>query len=195
MSRKQVLIKGTIILTLTGFATRFMGFFYRIFLSHTFGEEGVGIYQLIFPIYAMGFSLTSAGIELALSRSTAYYIAKNEKHKAAELLLNCPFDHRSSFHHCHASYSTIRRLSCCICSSRAPMRKTSYDSVLCVSFFRLAQLHLRLLSRNEEDEDPIRLTTDRADYTNWFRLALIYDQLLTRAPFRNRCRSLRADCR
>lgn len=62
MSRKQVLIKGTIILTLTGFATRFMGFFYRIFLSHTFGEEGVGIYQLIFPIYAMGFSLTSAGI-------------------------------------------------------------------------------------------------------------------------------------
>ena len=59
MSRKQVLIKGTIILTLTGFATRFMGFFYRIFLSHTFGEEGVGIYQLIFPIYAMGFSLTS----------------------------------------------------------------------------------------------------------------------------------------
>ena len=87
MSRKQVLIKGTIILTLTGFATRFMGFFYRIFLSHTFGEEGVGIYQLIFPIYAMGFSLTSAGIELALSRSTAYYIAKNEKHNAAELLL------------------------------------------------------------------------------------------------------------
>ena len=53
MSRKQVLIKGTIILTLTGFATRFMGFFYRIFLSHTFGEEGVGIYQLIFPIYAL----------------------------------------------------------------------------------------------------------------------------------------------
>ena len=75
------------------------------------------------------------------------------------------------------------------------MRKTSYDSVLCVSFFRLAQLHLRLLSRNEEDEDPIRLATDRADYTNWFRLALIYDQLHTRAPFWNRCRSLRADCR
>ena len=73
--------------------------------------------------------------------------------------------------------------------------KTSYDSILCVSFFRFAQLHLRLLSRNEEDEDPIRLTTDRADYTNWFRLALIYDQLRTRAPFWNRCRSLRADCR
>lgn len=86
MSRKQLLIKGTFILTITGFATRFMGFFYRIFLSHTFGEEGVGIYQLIFPLYALGFSLTSAGIELALSRSVARYIAKKEEHKALELL-------------------------------------------------------------------------------------------------------------
>ena len=68
MSRKRAIIKGTFILTLTGFATRFMGFFYRIFLSHTFGEEGVGLYQLVFPIYALCFSLTSAGIELALSR-------------------------------------------------------------------------------------------------------------------------------
>ena len=73
--------------------------------------------------------------------------------------------------------------------------KTSYDSVLRVSFFRFAQLHLRLLSRNEEDEDSIRLATDRADYTNWFRLALIYDQPHTGAPFWNRRRSLRADCR
>ena len=65
MSVKRTILKGTIILTLTGFATRFMGFFYRIFLSHTFGEEGVGLYQLIFPVYALCFSLTSAGIETA----------------------------------------------------------------------------------------------------------------------------------
>ena len=49
MSRKRAIIKGTFILTITGFATRFMGFFYRIFLSHAFGEEGVGLYQLVFP--------------------------------------------------------------------------------------------------------------------------------------------------
>ena len=195
MSRKQVLIKGTIILTLTGFATRFMGFFYRIFLSHTFGEEGVGIYQLIFPIYAMGFSLTSAGIELALSRSTAYYIAKNEKHKAAELLLTALLITETLS---IIAMLLIQRYAGVLAASRslrAPMRKTSYDSVLRVSFFRFAQLHLRLLSRNEEDEDSIRLATDRADYTNWFRLALIYDQLHTGAPFWNRRRSLRADCR
>lgn len=86
MSRKHAIIKGTFILTLTGFATRFMGFFYRIFLSHTFGEEGVGLYQLIFPIYALGFSLTSAGIELALSRSVARCMTKGQKKEARELL-------------------------------------------------------------------------------------------------------------
>ena len=49
MSGKRALIRGTAILTITSFVTRFMGFFYRIFLGHTFGEENVGLYQLVFP--------------------------------------------------------------------------------------------------------------------------------------------------
>ena len=44
MSGKRALIRGTAILTITSFVTRFMGFFYRIFLGHTFGEENVGLY-------------------------------------------------------------------------------------------------------------------------------------------------------
>ncbi len=86
MSRKHAIIKGTFILTATGFATRFMGFFYRIFLSHAFGEEGVGLYQLIFPIYALCFSLTAAGIETALSRCVARRLACGQKKEARELL-------------------------------------------------------------------------------------------------------------
>lgn len=68
MSRKQALIRGTAVLTVTSLSTRFMGFFYRMFLSHTFGEENVGLYQLVFPVYALGISLSCAGMELALSR-------------------------------------------------------------------------------------------------------------------------------
>lgn len=71
MSKKNAIIKGTFILTAAGFLSRFIGFFYRIFLSHTFGEEGVGLYQLIFPVFALGFSLTTAGIEIAISRIVA----------------------------------------------------------------------------------------------------------------------------
>ena len=87
MSRKQTIIRGTIILTITGFLSRFMGFFYRIFLSRTFGEEGVGLYQLIFPVYALCYSLTTAGIETAISRTVARKISLGREREAREFLL------------------------------------------------------------------------------------------------------------
>lgn len=83
---KNTIIKGTLILTLTGFITRLMGFFFRIFLSRHFGEESVGLYQLIFPVYALGFSFTSAGIEIALSRLVAKHNALGRKKEAREIL-------------------------------------------------------------------------------------------------------------
>ncbi|MEF9997992.1 MAG: polysaccharide biosynthesis protein [Lachnospiraceae bacterium] len=86
MSYKRSILKGTLILTLTGFATRFIGFFYRIFLSRTFGEEGVGLYQLIFPIYALCFSITSAGIQTALSRCIASLSSPNSDEGKKQLL-------------------------------------------------------------------------------------------------------------
>ena len=79
---KNAIIKGTFILTATGFLTRFIGFFFRSFLSHTFGEEQMGLYQLIFPIYALCFSLSSAGIETALSRCVAQKISCGKKKEA-----------------------------------------------------------------------------------------------------------------
>lgn len=68
---KNPLVTGTIILTITGFASRFIGFFYRIFLSRLFGAEGMGIYQLITPVLALSFSLTAAGMQTAVSKYVA----------------------------------------------------------------------------------------------------------------------------
>lgn len=86
MSEKHTILKGTLILTITGFLSRFIGFFYRMFLSHTFGEENVGLYQLIFPIYALCFSLTTAGIEVAISRCVAKKISLSNPKEARQLL-------------------------------------------------------------------------------------------------------------
>lgn len=66
---------GTVILTLTGFLSRFIGFFYRIFLSRVFGAEGMGIYQLIAPVLALSFALTVSGIQTAISK----YVAREEQ--------------------------------------------------------------------------------------------------------------------
>ncbi|WP_461816073.1 oligosaccharide flippase family protein [Faecalimonas sp.] len=85
-SKKNTIIKGTFILTITGFLSRFIGFFYRIFLSRTFSEEGVGLYQLIFPIFALCFSLTAAGIEIAISRIVAQKQSLKKQSEALQTL-------------------------------------------------------------------------------------------------------------
>lgn len=84
--KRSPLITGTIILTLTGFASRFIGFFYRIFLSRLFGAEGMGIYQLISPVLALSFSLTVAGMQTAISKYVANEtITKDYKSSALHL--------------------------------------------------------------------------------------------------------------
>lgn len=70
--QKHPILSGTILLTATGVLTRLIGFFYKIFLSREVGAEALGIYQLIFPIAGICFSLTSAGIQTSLSR----YVSK-----------------------------------------------------------------------------------------------------------------------
>lgn len=86
MNQKHTIIKGAFILTLTGFFTRFIGFFYRVFLSQSFGEENVGLYQLIFPVYALCFSLCCAGIETAVARNVATSASLGDKKRATSFL-------------------------------------------------------------------------------------------------------------
>ena len=62
-AKRHPLIFGTLILTITGLITRIIGFFYRIYLSRLFGEEGMGIYQLLSPALSLSFSLTAAGYQ------------------------------------------------------------------------------------------------------------------------------------
>lgn len=65
------LFTGTVILTATGLASRVIGFLYRIFLSHTIGAEGLGIYQLVFPILTLCLAFCTGGIQTAISKFTA----------------------------------------------------------------------------------------------------------------------------
>lgn len=79
MTQKRTVLKGAILLTAAGFAGRIIGFFYRIFLSRAIGAEGVGIYQLIFPLYALSFSLTVSGIQTAISHFVSAKTAAGDR--------------------------------------------------------------------------------------------------------------------
>jgi len=76
---KNKLILGTLFLTITGFITRIIGFFYRIFLSNTLGARLLGIYQLIFPVYGICFTLFASGIQTAISKQVAEKEAAGDK--------------------------------------------------------------------------------------------------------------------
>ena len=67
-SARNTFITGTLLLTIAGVLTRIIGFFYRVFLSRTIGAEGLGIYQLLSPVMALGFAITAAGIQTSISR-------------------------------------------------------------------------------------------------------------------------------
>ena len=84
--QKHPIIAGTLILTLTGLVSRFIGFFYKIFLSRTIGAEGIGIYQMIFPIYGVCYAFTTAGIEIAISRFVSGEMARGKKDQARSIL-------------------------------------------------------------------------------------------------------------
>lgn len=90
MSYKKTIFTGTLVLTLSGFLARILGFYNRIFLSNLIGAKELGIYQLIFPIYMLCFSLCCHGFETGISNLTSRFFAKGQKKNAHHLVrLGC----------------------------------------------------------------------------------------------------------
>lgn len=81
---KKTFFRGTFLLTCAGLLSRIMGFFYRIFLSHTIGAEGIGLFQLVLPLQTLLLAITSSGIQTALSRLIAAHFATGEHKKARD---------------------------------------------------------------------------------------------------------------
>lgn len=87
MGQKQLILRGAFILTAAGFLSRIMGFFYKIFLSRIIGAEGLGIYQLIFPVFALALAFSSSGIEISISHHVSRRKAKGDSKGARSLFL------------------------------------------------------------------------------------------------------------
>ena len=73
---KQTIIKGTLILTITGILTKCLGFYNRIFLTRLIGVKELGTYQLIFPLYILGISFCCQGIATTITKHVSYLLGK-----------------------------------------------------------------------------------------------------------------------
>lgn len=67
----------TLILAIAAIVAKILGAAYRIPLTNILGAEGIGLYQLIFPIYALFLTLSSSAIPTALSRIISSRTEKN----------------------------------------------------------------------------------------------------------------------
>lgn len=68
---KSNIFKGTCILTIFAFLSKALGAVFKIGLSFIVGSHGMGIYQLIFPLFVFFIVLSSEGFSVALTIKTA----------------------------------------------------------------------------------------------------------------------------
>ena len=64
---KDTFIRGAMILTIAGIIVKIIGAVNRILLSRLLGGEGIGLYQMAYPIYLLALSISSAGLPVAIS--------------------------------------------------------------------------------------------------------------------------------
>lgn len=66
--KKDTFLKGAFILGMAGILVKIVGAFFRIPLVNIIGSEGVGYYQVAYPIYTFLLSFSAAGFPTAISK-------------------------------------------------------------------------------------------------------------------------------
>lgn len=67
-SQKQSFIKGAVIISLGGFISKILGAVYRVPLTNFLGGEGMGIYQMVYPLYCILLTVSASGIPTGIAR-------------------------------------------------------------------------------------------------------------------------------
>ncbi len=71
MQSQRKLLWGTLTLTSAALASRGLGLLYRMLLARFLGAEGLGVFQMIFPLYVALVTLAVAGTPVAVSQMVA----------------------------------------------------------------------------------------------------------------------------
>ncbi len=69
--KKDNLMKGALTLSIGAILAKIFSAIYRIGLTRILGGEGIGLYQLVFPLYSLCVVLATAGLPMAISKVIA----------------------------------------------------------------------------------------------------------------------------
>lgn len=82
--KKKSFVWGTLILAASSIIAKFLGFFFRIPLIYLIGEEGIGLYQITYPLYTFLLSF-AFGVPTAISKMISERLAVNKKTEACKI--------------------------------------------------------------------------------------------------------------
>ena len=82
---KKLLKKGALILGVSAIISKILGAVYRIPLVRIIGGDGVGIYQLVFPVYALLLEFSGCAFPTAISKLIAEIKGENVEEKSIAL--------------------------------------------------------------------------------------------------------------
>lgn len=83
---KDNFLKNSFLLTTSNVTTGILGFIFNIYLSNLLGPEGMGLYNLVMPIYNLFICLMSAGIVSSMSKIVAVYDQKGQQNNITKTI-------------------------------------------------------------------------------------------------------------
>lgn len=78
---KKSLLKGALIIAIGGFVAKLLGAIYRVPLTNLLKSEGLGLYQMVFPVYCILLDFAGGGVPCGLSKLISGEV--DEKRKVA----------------------------------------------------------------------------------------------------------------
>ncbi len=69
--KENKIIKGALIISIGSFLTKLIGAFYRIPLTKILGAQGIGLYQMAFPLYCLLLTFSSQGVPNGIAKLIA----------------------------------------------------------------------------------------------------------------------------
>ncbi len=79
--KKKSFLKGAALIAAGGLLAKMIGALYRIPLTNLIGGHGIGLYQLVYPVYCLLLTVSATGIPSSIAKLTAEKLGRGESDK------------------------------------------------------------------------------------------------------------------
>lgn len=79
--KKGSFLKGAVLIASGGLLAKIIGALYRIPLTNLIGGHGIGLYQLVYPVYCLLLTVSATGIPSSIAKLTAEKLGRGESDK------------------------------------------------------------------------------------------------------------------